>query len=119
MSWSETQQSLSMCLEGFWAHVITHLEVRSDKAMSFEVLKITPHEQVEKKCGLQGGRKGGRKGGREERGKEGGKEDGGREGKEGWRKGKEGIISYFLCKIAPTPTSVLVESILELQHWRT
>ena len=92
-----------MCLEGFGAHVITHLEVRSDKAMSFEVLKITSHEQVEQKCGLQGGRKGGR----EER------------GKEGWRKGKEGIISYFLCKMAPTPTSVLVDSILELQHWRT
>ena len=79
-----------MCLEGFGAHMITHLEVRSDKAMSFEVLKITSHEQVEEKCGLQGrGREGGREGGRRE-GKRG------REGKKGWRKGKKEMISYYL-----------------------
>ena len=46
----------------------THLKVCSDKAMSFEVLKITPHEQVEEKCGLHGGRRegGGEKGGERE-----------------------------------------------------
>ena len=71
--------------------MITHLEVCSDKAMSFEVLKITPHEQVEEKCGLQGRGRGGREGGRE-----GGKGKGGREGKKGWRKGKEETISYYL-----------------------
>ena len=102
-----------MCLEGFGAHVITHLEVRSDKAMSFEVLKITPHEQVEEKCGLQGGeREGGREGGREERRREG------ERGKKGGGRGRRGSF-LLLVQIAPTPTSVLVESILELQHWRT
>ena len=94
-----------MCLEGFGAHVITHLEVRSDKAMPFEVLKITSHEEVEKKCGLQGGGRG-------------------REGERGKKGGGRGMRRRFLTtcqdkQMAPTPTSVLVESILELQHWRT
>ena len=67
-----------MCLEGFGAHMITHLEVRSDKAMSFEVLKITSHEQVEEKCGLQG------------RGREGGREEGGEERERGEKRVEEG-----------------------------
>ena len=48
--------------------MVTHLEVCSEKAVSFEVLKVTPHEQVEEKCGLQR-KEGGR---REGEGKEGG-----------------------------------------------
>ena len=65
--------------------MVTHLEVCSDKAMSFEVLKITPHEQVEEKCGLQGG-------GRREGGG-GGRRGGGRR-EEGEGKGGD---NFMLC----------------------
>ena len=33
----------------------TYLEVCPDEAVSSEVVKITPHDQVEKKCGLWDG----------------------------------------------------------------
>ena len=54
--------------------MVTHLEVCSDKAMSFEVLKIAPHEQVKEKCGLQR------------------KEGGGKEGARGRRKGGDNFL---------------------------
>ena len=65
--------------------MVTHLEVCSDKAMSFEVLKITPHEQVEEKCGLQR-----KEGGRREGEGEGKR---GKEGAKGRQTRREGIIS--------------------------
>ena len=66
--------------------MVTHLEVCSDKAVSLEVLKVTPHEQVEEKCGLQR-KEGGRREGEGE-----GEIEGKREQKEGRRR-REGIIS--------------------------
>ena len=46
----------------------TYLEVCPDKAVSSEVVKITPHDQVQKKCGLWGGGGGGGGGAVRERG---------------------------------------------------